>query len=139
MVSSGTPPLVSVILPAYNAEPFLEESIKSILAQTHSNLEVIIINDGSTDGTFATMQRMAAADPRVKVVDNGKNLGLIATLNKGLDLATGDFIARQDGDDISHPQRFEKQLQFFQSHEEVGLVGSAMEIIDEQGEPGELY
>src|SRR4051794_19904090 len=112
-------PLISVILPAFNAEPYLEESINSILNQTYTNFELIVINDGSTDGSLATMERLAACDKRIKVVNNEKNLGLIATLNKGLSLSLGDFIARQDGDDISHLQRFKRQLEFLQAHEEV--------------------
>ena len=114
--------LISVILPVYNAEKHLREAIDSILSQSYSHFELFIINDGSTDSTEQIIQ--SYTDPRIKCIKNEKNLGLIATLNKGIELSTGEFIARMDADDISLPQRFEKQIAFMQKNPDVGAAGS---------------
>lgn len=100
-------PLVTVLMPCYNAMPYLPEALESIIYQTYSNLEILCINDGSTDETSVVLERYAAQDKRIRVVHNETNLKLIATLNKGIELAQGKFIARMDADDISHPKRLE--------------------------------
>lgn len=115
-------PTVSVILPVYNAERFLAEAVESILQQSYTNLELIILNDGSTDRSHTILQRYT--DPRIVYVQNKTNLGLTKTLNKGLALARGEYIARQDADDISAPTRLEKQKQFLDTHPEIHLVGN---------------
>ena len=101
---------VTVLMPVYNAELFLSEAIESILRQTWSDFEYLIINDGSTDNSRKIISSFR--DPRIRLVDNPSNLGLTKSLNKGLELAEGEYIARQDADDISHPKRLERQVQF---------------------------
>ena len=129
---------VSVVMPVYNGERFLEETIESVLAQTHRYFEFLILDDGSTDGTDAIVARFK--DSRIKLVRNPRNLGLTSTLNRGLSLAHFELIARHDADDISHPERLAKQIGFFIEHPEVVLVGTQAEIVDEQGRPqGQLF
>jgi len=121
-------PAVSVIIPAYNAERVLGEAIDSILAQSCADFEVIVIDDCSTDGTWALIQRYAALDPRVRAYRNERNLGIAGNRNRGVDLATGTYIVWQDADDISLPGRVERQLAYMQAHPEVGIVGGYIEI-----------
>lgn len=104
-------PIISVLLPVYNADQFIAEAITSILAQTFSAFELIVINDGSTDGTLTILQHYEAMDLRIRVVSR-ENRGIVATLNEGIDLARGEWLARMDADDIAMPQRFERQLQW---------------------------
>lgn len=113
---------VSVLMPVYNAGGFVKESIDSILKQSHTHFELIIINDGSTDSSEEII--LSFKDPRIRYIRNETNLGLIKTLNKGIDLCNGEFIARMDADDISLPDRLKKQLKFMQDHPEVGVCGS---------------
>ena len=124
-------PLISVILPAYNADRYLTEAIKSILAQTYSNFELIILNDGSTDHTEQII--LGFTDSRILYIDNHQNLGIVATLNKGLSVAQGEYIARMDADDISTAVRFEHQINYLETHPAVGVLGSAIQIIDRRG------
>jgi glycosyltransferase involved in cell wall biosynthesis len=114
--------IVSVILPVYNGAAFLRESIDSILAQTFRDLELIIIDDGSTDATAEIV--FSYRDNRVRFLQNEVNLGLIESLNKGLRTAKGEFIARMDADDVAFPQRLEKQLEIFRSNSSVLVCGS---------------
>lgn len=124
-------PLVSVILPAYNAERHLREAIDSMLFQTYSKFELIIINDGSDDSTEQII--CSYSDPRIKYVKNEKNLRLIKTLNKGVDLAQGDYIARMDADDISMPNRLQVELDFLQNNPDVDVVSMVPMIMDSFG------
>lgn len=118
--------LISIILPAYNTkEEYLRESIQSILDQTYSNFEFIILNDGSTNNVEEII--FSYKDDRIKYVKNDINLGLIKTLNKGLEIAKGEYIARMDADDISLPQRLEKQIKFFEQNPDVSLLGAFYE------------
>ena len=121
-ISQQIPPLISVILPAYNAERFLEEAIDSILAQTYKNFELIVLNDGSTDRTEEII--LSYNDPRIRYIKNESNLKLIKTLNKGIALARGKYIARMDADDISLPTRFEKEIEFMEIHPDIGVCSS---------------
>ena len=114
-------PLVSVILPVYNAENTIAEAIKSIIDQTYSNWELIIINDGSSDKTEDII--LSFTDNRIKYYKNHGNKQLIYTLNRGLSLATGTFIARMDADDICLPSRFEKQVNLMIKHPDVIISG----------------
>lgn len=114
--------LISIILPAYNAECFLKEAIDSILAQTYTNFELIVLNDGSTDRTEEII--LSYDDPRIRYVKNDTNLKLIKTLNKGIDLARGKYIARMDADDISLPTRLEKEYEFMEAHPDAGACSS---------------
>jgi glycosyltransferase involved in cell wall biosynthesis len=115
-------PLVSIVLSVYNGEKYLREAIESMLNQTYTNFEFLIINDGSTDTTEEII--LYYKDERIRYVKNEQNLKLIASLNKGLDLAIGKYIARIDADDISMPERLEKQVNFMESDNEIGLLGS---------------
>src|SRR4051812_19701656 len=101
-------PLVSVIMPCYNTEKYFVEAIESIINQTYKNLEIVLINDGSTDSTTELLNQYSEKDKRIKIILNPVNLGLIASLNKGVAAATGDYIARMDADDISVLDRVEK-------------------------------
>ena len=115
-------PTVSVVLPAYNAECFLREAIDSILNQTFRDFELIVINDGSNDRTEDII--LSYDDTRIRYVKNETNLKLIKTLNKGIDLARGEYIARMDADDISMPERLEKEVAYLEAHPDVAVVSS---------------
>lgn len=121
-------PLVSILMPVYNGEEFLKEAIDSILNQTYKNFEFIIINDGSTDSTEDII--LSYNDKRIRYFKNSTNIKLIATLNKGLTLCQGKYIARMDADDVALPQRLEKQVVYFENHPEVGVLGSWVQILD---------
>lgn len=115
-------PLVSVVMSVYNGASYLKDAIESILNQSYSHFEFLIINDGSTDHSLEIIRSFS--DKRIKLIDNGVNKGLIYSLNKGFDEAKGKYIARMDADDISLPQRFEKQVTYLERHSHVGVVGS---------------
>lgn len=121
-------PRVSVLMPAYNSEKYIAEAIESILSQTFTDFEFIIINDGSTDDTAKIVRKYARRDPRIKFIDNKRNQGLIAVLNQGLDLCTGEYIARMDSDDISRPERFKLQVDYMDTHPNVGVVGGKIRV-----------
>jgi glycosyltransferase involved in cell wall biosynthesis len=106
-------PVISVVMSVYNGKQFLAKAIESILGQTFRNFEFIIINDGSTDGSSAILEEYAQRDSRIRLI-NRENRGLIASLNEGIASARGEWIARMDADDISLPDRFEKQLAWLQ-------------------------
>jgi glycosyltransferase involved in cell wall biosynthesis len=125
----ATAPAVSVIMAAYNGERFLRPAIDSILSQSFRDFELIVIDDCSTDSTSRIMSEVK--DERIRVLRNERNLGIAGTLNRGLAVARGEYIALQDHDDVSLPTRFEKQVQHLHAHPEVGLVGSPAWVIDE--------
>jgi len=122
-------PLVSCILPVYNAEEYLSESLDSILSQTESDFELIIINDGSTDKSLSIIEKFAQQDSRIRFLDR-ENKGLNYSLNEALSLSRGVFIARMDADDVSLPTRFEKQLNLLESSE-ADICGCHFLSIDE--------
>lgn len=125
---------ISVIMSVYNCEDTLKEAIDSILAQTYENWELVICNDCSTDGTFKICKEYAAKYPgKFVLVENDTNRKLAYSLNHCLSVASGRFVARMDGDDRSHPQRFEKQVQYLVEHPEVDLVGCAMQRFSDEG------
>jgi len=126
-------PKISVIMPVYNAEKFLDESIKSILSQTFQDSEFIIINDGSMDNSLKIIKEYARKDKRIVLINNAKNLGLQKTLNKGLKAASGRYIARMDADDISLPNRLGIQYNYLEKHPEIFLLGGSAIVIDEEG------
>ncbi|MBD1835573.1 glycosyltransferase family 2 protein [Cyanobacteria bacterium FACHB-472] len=117
----------------------MEAAINSILNQTFSNLEFIIIDDGSTDATWPILKTYAQQDSRILLVSNGKNLGLVNSLNKGLSLAKGKYIARMDADDISLPKRFAKQVAFMDANPEVGVCGSWIQFTGEVADNVWIY
>lgn len=126
-------PKISVVLAVYNGAPFLAETLESILHQTFRDFEFIAVDDGSTDSTSEILASFQARDSRLIVKRNPTNLGIPVSRNLGCQLATGDYIAVTDADDISLAQRFERQVQFLEQHPEIALVGSSMEHIDEAG------
>lgn len=121
-------PEVTILLPLYNAESYIGPAIKSVLLQTFKDFELLIINDGSTDNSKEIVQSFK--DSRIRLVNNHKNLGLVATLNRGLELAQADLIARMDADDLCLPQRIEKQVEFLKAHPNIGVLGTDIYIID---------
>lgn len=118
-------PLLSVILPVYNSERYLREAIESILNQTFSDFELIIIDDRSTDNSLQIAESFG--DRRIRIHINEVNSGRAASDNTGHKLATGEYFARMDSDDICHPQRFEKQIAYLKDHPDVNVVGSWMQ------------
>ena len=123
-VVGKTAPLVSVVMPVYNGETYLAEAIESILTQTLSDLELIVVDDCSTDGSAAIVRDYASRDERVRLVQHDHNQGSASARNSGIAVSRGEFIAAMDSDDISLPHRLEKQAAFLQSHTDFGLVGS---------------
>ena len=122
--------LVSVLMPVHNGARYIEASARSVLNQTHRALELLIIDDASTDASRSIAESLD--DERIRVVVNEQRLGLASTLNRGLREAAGHFVARQDADDLSHPERLERQLQFLERHSQVGLIGTLAWIMDEE-------
>ncbi len=129
-------PEVSVVMPVYNGERYLQESIESILKQTFTDFEFIIINDGSTDRSGEIIK--SYHDQRIRLIENESNLGLTISLNKGLSSASGEYIARMDADDISLPERFAKQVDFLKTHPDIGVLGSGVQFIDHHGTPSSI-
>jgi glycosyltransferase involved in cell wall biosynthesis len=119
-------PKVTVLMPTYNGAKVLREAIDSILTQTFGDFEFHILNDGSLDKSVDIIR--SYADGRIRLEHNEGHLGLISTLNRGLDLARGGFIARMDWDDTSFPTRLEKQVYFMQVHPELGVCGTWIEV-----------
>jgi glycosyltransferase involved in cell wall biosynthesis len=113
---------VSIVMPVYNAALFLREAIQSILSQTFSDFEFLIINDGSTDDSTAIIEEIN--DPRIKHVKLSQNKGIVEALNLGIELAAGEYLVRMDADDISRTDRLEMQVSFMDSNPEIGLAGS---------------
>lgn len=132
MIDKQYPYLVSVLMPAYNASGYIEDAIESILGQSFRNFEFLIIDDGSTDSTVELIKRYS--DSRIKLIQNETNKGLIYTLNKGLDIAQGKYIARMDADDISKPERIEKQFTFLEANPAIDILGTAFNILNTQYE-----
>ncbi len=129
-------PKVSVVMSVYNGEKYLKEAIDSILNQTFKGFEFIIINDGSTDKTRKILEFYT--DPRIRLI-NQANMGLAKSLNRGLKIARGEYIARMDADDISLPERLEKEVKLLDNHKDVGLVGIFPMKMDESGRNVGLY
>jgi glycosyltransferase involved in cell wall biosynthesis len=125
-----------VVLPCYEAERFLAEALGSLLDQTYDKLEILALDDGSSDGTLRILEEFAARDGRVRVLRNETNLGVIRTLNRGVAEAKGELIARMDADDMAAPTRIERQVEVLANHPEIDLVGTGVEAIDgETGRP----
>lgn len=138
MAEKGTP-RVTVLMAAYNAEDYLNQAIDSILSQTFSDFEFLILDDGSTDRTPDILADYASKDRRLELIHNNGNVGTTRSLNKGLALARGEYIARMDADDVSLPHRLEKQVEFLDRRPDVGVVGCQMEVIDEADKPVGTY
>lgn len=125
-------PKVTVLMSVYNGEKYLQEAIDSILVQTFIDFEFLIINDGSTDKTEEILK--SYNDPRIKIINNEKNIGLTKSLNKGLRLAKGEYIARQDADDISCDNRLERQIKLLDEKLDIAIVGTNYFRINEKGD-----
>lgn len=126
---------ISVIMGAYQIEhlSMFHEAVNSILKQSYPNFEFIICNDGSTDHTQALLETLAKRDARVKLLNSPQNEGLASALNRCLAVAEGDYIARQDADDISQPTRLERELDFLEQHRELSFVGCDIALYDQNG------
>ncbi|MDB5252647.1 MAG: glycosyltransferase [Flaviaesturariibacter sp.] len=123
-------PTVSVILPVFNADRFLREAIDSVLGQTFTDFELLVINDGSTDGSESLIR--SYSDPRLLYLLNEGNRGLVFSLNRGLDAARGKYIARMDADDVCRPERFSRQVAFLESSA-AAVVATTVDMMDEAG------
>ena len=123
--SQESSPKVSIILPAYNGEALLNDAIQSVLSQTMDDFELIVLDDGSTDNTWELLQ--ALSDPRIRVYHHD-NMGLPATLNRGISLARGEYVARLDHDDLMMPSRLEAQARYLDAHPGIALLGTAAQI-----------
>lgn len=138
MTSTGSlkqkTPAITVLLSVYNAEKYVGIAIDSILNQTFTDFELIAVDDRSTDKSWEIVQQYAKQDSRIIALRNEVNLGGCKTLNVGLKLAKGKYVARLDNDDWSYPDRLEKQFNFLESHPDVGIVGGVMEIMNQSGE-----
>lgn len=126
-------PLVSVIIPCYNSEKYVEQAVRSIMVQTYKNLEILITDDCSTDGSFAILQKLAKEDSRIKLFTNEHNQKIVRTLNALVERANGKYIARMDADDISLPKRIEKQVCFMEAHPDIAICGTNAWHINEKG------
>ncbi len=132
--SSAGDPQISVLMPVYQAEQYLEEAVESILAQSFDDFELLALDDGSTDESPRILATLAARDDRIRV-RVAPHAGLVRRLNQGLAEARGTCIARMDADDISYPERFERQFAYLEAHPECVAVGTAVDEIDPDGRP----
>jgi glycosyltransferase involved in cell wall biosynthesis len=132
-----TVPLVTVLVAVHDGEPYLATALESILGQTFSDLELLVVDDASADGTSSLLERLA--DPRLRVLRNDRRRGLAASLNTGLDDARGVYVARLDADDVAMPDRLERQLAAIRGAERTAIVGSAAMELDEGGRVGPLH
>jgi glycosyltransferase involved in cell wall biosynthesis len=121
-------PLISVLLPVFNSEKYVRAAVESLCTQTFRDFEVIAVNDGSTDSSGEVLRLCAKADQRIRVYEHRPNRGYVHALNFALTVAQGKYLARQDADDISHPDRFQRQVGFLEANPKVGVVGSAIGV-----------
>ncbi len=126
-----TEPKVTVLMPVYNGGRYLRDAIESVLRQTLQDFEFLIIDDGSQDESIAVVK--SYRDERIRLIENGRNLGLIETLNRGLQMARGEYVARMDADDISLPRRLERQLEYMERHPDVSVISSYHRYMDDNG------
>jgi GT2 family glycosyltransferase len=132
--SKKNEPLVSVVIPVYNVEKYIVEALESIIKQSYRNLEILVIDDASTDNTRSIVALLIKTDPRIQLFINDSNRGIAYTLNRGFQLSKGDFIARMDGDDVSSCERIKKQIHFLQTHPEIHILGTSILIAKEKQE-----
>ncbi|TCU37690.1 glycosyltransferase family 2 protein [Rhizobium azibense] len=135
-------PLISVVLPVYNGEPYIAAALESILRQDYGRFEVIALDDGSTDRSLSILQQYRKIDDRVRIISR-ENRGLVATLNEGIALARGDLIARMDADDISYPSRFSRQVALFTQQPQLAMSGTGIDQLlgnrVVRGQPNPIY
>jgi glycosyltransferase involved in cell wall biosynthesis len=123
-------PLISVILPVFNAEMTIAVAIESILSQSFRDFELILIDDGSKDQTLKVIEPYVGKDSRIVLLKNPQNMRLARSLNRGIEVARGKYLARMDADDYSYPDRLEKQFRYMEAHPEIGVSGGTMEVVD---------
>lgn len=121
-------PLVSVLIPIYNAQEFLVESVQSVLNQTFQDFELILVDDASTDNSFSILQTIS--DSRLKIIHHNINMGIGGALNSALASAKGKYLLRMDADDIAFPNRIALQVEFMENHPEIGISGTLVEYFD---------
>jgi len=126
-------PLVSVVMPAYNAEKYISEAIESILNQSFKDFEFIIVNDASTDGTSSIIKKYAELDNRIIILNNEKNLNIAKSRNKGVEKATGKYIVTMDSDDRALPNRLQEQYDYLNLHKDVSISIGNINVMDENG------
>ena len=131
--SHGATPAVSVVMAVHNGLPYLESALRSIMDQSLRDIEIIVVDDASSDDTPAVLARLAEEDPRIRVLTNTENLRLAASLNRGLDIARAPLIARMDADDIAHPDRLSVQKAYMDAHPDVVLSSTSIRKTDAQG------
>jgi glycosyltransferase involved in cell wall biosynthesis len=136
-VGNAAAPEVSVVLPAYNGERFIAAAVRSVLGQTFRNFELIVVDDGSVDATPEMLANLQRGDDRVSIHRHPQNLGLRAALNTGCRLARAPLVAKMSHDDVCLPDRFERQVSFLHDNPSVGVVGSSVQIIDDQDRRGQ--
>ena len=120
-------PAVSVVMPVYNAEQFVQEAVESVVAQSLGDFELIIVDDASTDGSGQILSRFG--DSRLRQLRNERNLGVAASLNRGIEVSTGRYVARLDADDACAPDRLERQVAFLERHREIAILGTAARVV----------
>lgn len=125
--------LISILMPVFNVENYIEEAIKSLLEQSYSNIEIILIDDCSTDQTYSICKRLALEDSRIQLLRNECNVRIVDTLNRAFLASKGLFIARMDGDDVAHVDRIEHQYNYLRDHPDISLVGVSTISVDEAG------
>jgi len=130
-----TAPAVSVVMPVHNAAPFLPASVESILGQTLEDLEVVVLENGSTDGSGAILRRYAEADPRIHLFEEPRALGLVESSNRVVSHARAPLVARMDADDVSHPDRLRRELEVMHDEPDAVAVGTLADGIDSTGAP----
>lgn len=126
-------PLVSIVMPVYNAEQYLAEAVVSVLNQTHQSIELVAINDGSKDNSLTILEEFAKNDSRLRIITQ-KNTGIVGALNRGIQESRGVYIARMDADDVSFLSRIEKQVAAIEANPKAVLVATGFEVIDENSE-----
>jgi glycosyltransferase involved in cell wall biosynthesis len=129
----ATDPSVTVLMSVHNGQRHLEEAMDSILRQTFSDFEFVVIDDGSDDETWSILSAYAASDKRIVLLRNRKNIGLTRSLGIGLGIARGNHVARQDADDVSFPRRLARQIKYLIGNPDVGLIGTWADVVDENG------
>ena len=132
-MKKNTQPLISILMPIYNAGEFLVEAIESVLAQTYENWELLAVDGGSKDNSLKILEEYVKKDPRIKVLKNGNHKGIGHSLNLAIPQTKGDYITRMDADDISLPNRFEEQIKLLEKNPELVACGGQAEMIDESG------
>lgn len=130
MTTDGKMPLVSVIMPAYNCQDYIAEALESVIDQTYTNLEIIVVDDCSSDGTWNIIQQYAAKDSRIKPRRNNENLKIVGTLNRAIAESKGVLLARMDGDDVRLPDSIKNQVAFLQKNPNYIMVGGSVEFCD---------